>query len=56
MRTDIRWRVQWLYSHNTPPPQRKGQAHLALQDLIRHVGTPAFIVVDGAPEENKGEG
>ncbi len=37
------------------PLKHKGQAHLALQDFIRHTGVPAFIMVDGAPEENKGE-
>lgn len=37
------------------PLKHKGQAHLALQDFIRHTGAPAFIMVDGAPEENKGK-
>lgn len=37
------------------PLKNKGQAHIALQDFIRFVGAPKFIVVDGAPEENRGE-
>jgi hypothetical protein len=37
------------------PLKNKGQAHTALQDFIRYVGVPSYILVDGAPEENKGE-
>ncbi len=37
------------------PLKNKALAHRALQDFIRNVGAPSFILVDGAPEENKGE-
>jgi hypothetical protein len=37
------------------PMKSKNQAHQALQDFIRFTGTPSFLLVDGAPEENKGE-
>lgn len=37
------------------PMKGKGQAYQALQDFIRYIGAPSFILVDGTPEENKGE-
>ncbi len=37
------------------PLKTKGQAYIALQDFIRYIGAPSFILVDSAPEENKGE-
>ncbi len=39
----------------TIPIKSKGQVHIALQDFIRYVGAPSTFLVDGAPEENKGE-
>jgi hypothetical protein len=37
------------------PLKSKGQAHVALQGFIQYVGAPQSVIVDGAPEENKGE-
>ncbi len=53
MCTDICWRRQWLYNDSTSERKRSGIP--SLQDFIRFIGAPSFILVDSAPEENKGE-